>query len=127
MKKMEFKCASNIGKGRNDTMIVKNIPEGSYILFKNTEYGKQYENEERHANICLSKKDSLILAGRIINEFCNTRKTSKKVLKMKIAVKDSSIMDLIKSIELKDDRIKMLEQILKETNPCIDDTKNLNI
>jgi hypothetical protein len=124
MKDLEFKCASVTGIKRGDLMIVKKNENPINILFKNI---RQSEFGERCINTCLSPTDSLKLATTIINEFCDTKKASKKVLKARIALKDNNIEGLTKLVELKSERIKMLEQKLKETNPCVDDLTDLKL
>lgn len=124
MKDLEFKCASVTGAKRGDLMIVKKNENPINILFENI---RQSEFGERCINTCLSPTDSLKLATTIINEFCDTKKASKKVLKARIALKDSNIEGLTRLVELKDKRIKMLEQKLKETNPCVDDLTDLKL
>jgi hypothetical protein len=124
MKDLEFKCASVTGAKRGDLMIVKKNENPINILFENI---RQSEFGERCINMCLSPTDSLKLATTIINEFCDTKKASKKVLKARIALKDSNIEGLTRLVELKSERIKMLEQKLKETNPCVDDLTDLKL
>jgi hypothetical protein len=124
MKDLEFKCASVTGAKRGDLMIVKKNENPINILFKNI---RQSEFGERCINMCLSPTDSLKLATTIINEFCDTKKASKKVLKARIAYQQDIIQNLTKLVEDKKVRIELLERYLKESNPCVDDLTDLKL
>jgi hypothetical protein len=124
MKELEFECASVVGKGKGDVMNIKKRSKSDDIMFQSVQPTIE---TIRVATIYLSKKDSLKLATTIINEFCGTENQSKKVLKARIALKDSNIEGLTRLVELKDERIKILEQNLKESKTCIDDLTDLNL
>jgi hypothetical protein len=91
MKDLEFKCVNS----QEELMTVNKKEEFDSILFRNVE---KYVSKEKHTSIRLSQKDSLKLATTIIDEFCRTKKFSKKSLKSKIAYQHSIIQNLRQEI-----------------------------
>jgi len=117
MKDLEFKCASITGTKKGDSMVVKKNHVRNNILFKSIEKHKFKISKN---NICLSPKDSLKLATTIINEFCDTKKLSKRVLKSRIACQKVLILELRQEIN-------ELKQKNLESTKSYDDIKDLNL
>jgi len=115
MKKTEFQCASQTGKENDDKMVVGKIAIKKWFSFMNYEFANGFISR-----ICLSQKDSLKLATTIINEFCDTKKLSKRVLKSRIACQKVLILELRQEIN-------ELKQKNLESTKSYDDIKDLNL